>query len=442
MDLLNNDILKEKRFSCPSLKQTFSIILSIGLWILAVLSPIAFIIMPYVISNWKTDSCAMTCGGMYISIGVKELVLLVGLWALYSRPTKAFMPRIDVFKVGMMSICYLVIILFWLFYIIQILGKKLKDLSSIVSYAIYFIDSMLFLHYLALLLMWIRHQENVYNISVIRNVDGSRKHYAIGQCSIQKAALNVLEKYYIDFSEYNPYLPRPTSRSKINKFSNIKFYDLDGKMDVANGRNFSQQASKAVIAAAALGRRKEGRNDRFYEEVEIDRRIRKRKARLVAAAEEAFGHIARLNAFDMSKKANGSMNPDEAAQAIFPTLARPLQKYLRTTRQQLHYPLESIMKHLAHCVMFDMSARAFLERYTCDQPCISYATNGHPQDWTLICDFSATKQLNDGMIFQLQQNDISLVVVVSRTPIFNITEQAYDTDTNRFILRLNSETSV
>nr|XP_047129313.1 vang-like protein 2-B isoform X1 [Hydra vulgaris] len=442
MGLFDDDDVEHRNFSCLNFKQTLSIIFSIGLGIFAILSPIAFLVMPNLISNWKTDSCAMTCGGMYISIGVKELVLLVGIWALYFRPTKAFMPRIDVFKVGMLSIGYLVVTLFWLFYVIQIFGKKSSDLSGIVSFAIYFIDSMLFLHYLALLLMWIRHQENIYNVSVIRNVDGSRKHYMIGQCSIQKAAVNVLEKYYIDFNEYNPYLPRPTSRSKINKFSNIKFYDLDNKMDMGNGKNFSQQASKAVIAAAALGRRKEGRNDRFYEELEIDRRVRKRKARLVAAAEEAFGHIARLNAFDTSKKANGSMNPDEAAQAIFPTLARPLQKYLRTTRQQLHYPLESIMKHLAHCIMFDMSARAFLERYTCDQPCVGYVSSSQSQDWTLISDFAATKQLSDGMIFQLQQNDISLVVVVSRTPIFKISEHAYDIDTNRFILRLSSETSV
>ena len=33
---------------------------------------------------------------------------------------------------------------------------------------------------------------------------------------------------------------------------------------------------------------------RFYEQEEYERRVRKRKARLVAAAEEAFTHIKRL----------------------------------------------------------------------------------------------------------------------------------------------------
>ena len=35
-------------------------------------------------------------------------------------------------------------------------------------------------------------------------------------------------------------------------------------------------------------------NERFYEEHEFERRVRKRKARLITAAEEAFTHIKRL----------------------------------------------------------------------------------------------------------------------------------------------------
>ena len=130
--------------------------------------------------------------------------------------------------------------------------------------------------------MWLRHEEKIYTISVVRNVDGMRKFYNMGQNSIQKAAVFILERYYIDFTEYNPYMPRPLSRTKVNKLQGLKLYDLEGKN---NGddmiENLSQQDSKAFIAAAAAGRRKEGRNDRFYEEQELDRRIRKRRARLV-----------------------------------------------------------------------------------------------------------------------------------------------------------------
>ena len=431
----------KKRFTCPSSRQALSILLSIILALFAIFSPIAFVIIPVLQTDWdKVEKCGIGCDGMYIGIGVKELVLIFGLWALYVRPNKAFLPRPNIFKVGMTVIVYIVIICFWLFYALRVVKHKTSNQSDVVSFASTFMDSMLFLHYLALLLMWIRRQENVYTVSVIRNVDGMRKFYNIGQCSIQKAALYVLERYYVDFTEYNPYMPRPSSRTKINKFNNLKFYDLDGKGD-GKDSSMSQASTKAMIAAAA-GRRREGRNDRFYEEQELDRRIKKRKARLVAAAEEAFGHIARLHAYEMSKKAAGSMDPEEAAQAIFPTLARPLQKYLRTTRQQLHYPLESILKHLAHCITFDLSARAFLERYVCDQPCISYVGYDRTQEWTLISDISPTRQTGEGTVFQLKREDITLVVALSRMPVFEIDEDPYNNDMNKFILRLNSETSV
>lgn len=345
----------------------------------------------------------------------------------------------------MMVLVYIAIIFFWLFYAFRVMGKKQVSHQQIVTFSTSFLDAMLFLHYLALLLMWLRHDEKVFTVSVVRNVDGMRRFYNVGQNSIQKTAQHVLERYYVDFTEYNPYTPRPSSRSKINnKLSGLKLYDLDGKggADAKGLENLSQQASKAMIAAAAVGRRKEGRNDRFYEEQELDRRIRKRRARLVAAAEEAFGHIARLNAYEMSKKAAGAMDTEEASQAIFPTLARPLQKYLRTTRQQLHFPLESIMKHLSHCITFDLSARAFVQRYIIDQPCVSHADARGREEWTLTCDVSPSRQVSAGTVFSLKNNNITIVVVVARSPVLKVREQAYNSDLDKFILRLNSEKSV
>lgn len=57
------------------------------------------------------------------------------------------------------------------------------------------------------------------------------------------------------------------------------------------------------------------------------------------------------------------MDSKEAAEAIFPSMARALQKYLRITRQQPAYPMDSIVEHLAMCVNYDMSPRAFLAEY-------------------------------------------------------------------------------
>lgn len=42
-------------------------------------------------------------------------------------------------------------------------------------------------------------------------------------------------------------------------------------------------------------RRDSSHNERFYEEHDYERRVKKRRARLITAAEEAFTHIKRLH---------------------------------------------------------------------------------------------------------------------------------------------------
>lgn len=47
------------------------------------------------------------------------------------------------------------------------------------------------------------------------------------------------------------------------------------------------------MLAAHARRRDSSHNERFYEEYEYERRVKKRRARLITAAEEAFTHIKR-----------------------------------------------------------------------------------------------------------------------------------------------------
>ena len=68
------------------------------------------------------------------------------------------------------------------------------------------------------------------------------------------------------------------------------------------------------------------------------------------------------------------MDPYEAAQAIFPSMARPLQKYLRITRQQPRHTVDSILQHLAICLSHDMSARAFTEKFLVSAPVMQVMT--------------------------------------------------------------------
>lgn len=64
------------------------------------------------------------------------------------------------------------------------------------------------------------------------------------------------------------------------------------------------------------------------------------------------------------------------------------------------------------------------------------------QSWSLICDQVLSQPIKKGTVFQLRQNDVSLLCTVHPLPHFNVTEEVIDPASNRFVLRLNSETSV
>lgn len=82
--------------------------------------------------------------------------------------------------------------------------------------------------------------------------------------------------------------------------------------------------------------------------------------RLVVAVEEAFTHIRRLQEEEAAvtpKHPREVMDPREAAQAIFAPMARAMQKYLRTTRQQPYHSMESIISHLQFCITHNMTPK-------------------------------------------------------------------------------------
>lgn len=87
-------------------------------------------------------------------------------------------------------------------------------------------------------------------------------------------------------------------------------------------------------------------------------------SRLVVAVEEAFTHVRRLQEEEKKKPPGDVMEAREAAQAIFPSMARALQKYLRTTRQQHCHSMDSIQSHLAFCITNNMSPKVHTHTHT------------------------------------------------------------------------------
>ncbi|XP_013772851.1 vang-like protein 2 [Limulus polyphemus] len=405
----------------------------------AFLSPIVMVILPKIETlKWKVQKCGPECDGLLISCSFKLLILLIGTWAVFFRKPKATMPRIFIFRALVLALVFIFTFSYWLFYVVRIVEKRKSDYEisyhSIVLFAVSHVDALLFIHYLAVVLMEVRQLQPQYFVKVVRSSDGESHCYSMGQLSIQRAAVWVLEHYYRDFSIYNPYLE--TLPSKTRKPASVfKFYDVDG---TPNNTTINGQ-SRAVLAASAR-RRDSSHNERFYEEQEYNRRVQKRRARLVTAAEEAFTHIKRLR--DEQGPAI-PMDPSEAAQAIFPSMARALQKYLRITRQQPRHTMQSILDHLTLSLTHDLSPKAFLEKYLTQVPVLQNDNEHTPvQTWALVCDVLLSRPVEQGCVFMLRQNDVSLLVSIHSLPHFSITEEIIDPKSNKFVLRLNSETSV
>ncbi|XP_030636103.1 vang-like protein 1 [Chanos chanos] len=415
--------------------------LSVILGLLVFLTPLAFLILPHVLWPDRLKSCGTACEGLFISVAFKLLILLLAVWALFFRPARAGLPRVFVFRALLAVLVLLFVLSYWLFYGVRILDSQDEDYQGIVQYAVSLVDALLFIHYLAIVLLELRQLQPFFSVCVMRSTDGETRHYNLGQLSIQRAALIIIENYYKDFPVHNPALLTASKSRAAKHLAGLKVYNVDGPGNNA-ATGLAQSQSRAMIAAAAR-RRDASHNELYYEEAEHERRVRKRKARLVVAVEEAFTHIRRMQEEEQKKSPGDVMDPREAAQAIFPSMARALQKYLRTTRQQHCHSMERIQQHLAFCITNNMTPKAFLESYLTPGPTLQYSRDHWlAKQWTLISEASVTSGLKDGAVFLLKCIDFSLVVTTKAIPFIKLSEEFIDPKSHKFVLRLQSETSV
>jgi vang-like len=64
------------------------------------------------------------------------------------------------------------------------------------------------------------------------------------------------------------------------------------------------------------------------------------------------------------------------------------------------------------------------------------------QTWSIACDRVLSCCAGEGTVLELRQGDVTLLVSVRRLPHFNLVEEVLDPKANKFVLRMNSETSV
>ncbi|KAJ7421599.1 VANGL planar cell polarity protein 2 [Pitangus sulphuratus] len=324
-----------------------------ALALLAFLTPLAFMLLPQLLWREELEPCGTPCEGLFISVAFKLLILLLGSWALFFRRPKAFFPRVFVFRALLMVLVFLLVVSYWLFYGVRILDSRDRNYQGVVQYAVSLVDALLFVHYLAVVLLELRQLQPQFTLKAVRSADGASRFYNVGHLSIQRAAVWILENYYHDFPVYNPALLNLPKSVLSKKMSGFKVYSLGEE----NSTNNSTGQSRAVIAAAAR-RRDNSHNEYYYEEAEHER-------------------------------------------------------------------------------------RAFLERYLTAGPTIQYHKDRWlAKQWTLVSEEPVTNGLKDGVVFVLKRQDFSLVVSTKKIPFFKLSEEFVDPKSHKFIMRLQSETSV
>ncbi|XP_053893332.1 vang-like protein 1 [Malaclemys terrapin pileata] len=158
------------------------------LGLLVFLTPIASILLPQILWWDELEPCGTVCEGLFISVAFKLLILLIGTWALFFRQSKADIPRVFVFRALLLVLIFLFVFSYWLFYDVRILDSKDTNYQGIVQYAVSLVDALLFIHYLAIVLLELRQLQPMFTVKVVRSTDGESRYYSLGHLRSESTA--------------------------------------------------------------------------------------------------------------------------------------------------------------------------------------------------------------------------------------------------------------
>lgn len=100
--------------------------LAVGVFVglLVVATPLVFLLLPAVMWPDRLQACGAACEGLFLSISFKLLILLVAVWALFLRPSRAGLPRVCVYRAFLTTLTLLLTMSYWLFYGVRILDAQ------------------------------------------------------------------------------------------------------------------------------------------------------------------------------------------------------------------------------------------------------------------------------------------------------------------------------
>ncbi|CAF1139081.1 unnamed protein product [Adineta ricciae] len=424
------------------------------LCLIAFISPVLFLSLPYTLNRY--DIISISDYTLFLTICFKFLFLFLGTtFVFHRRRNTIYLPRIHLQKLLFIILLTIILLTYWLYYLFKLLPFYIDKYNQILTMTSTYEDLLLFLLLLVIIILEIKWLYPKWIVKVVRSPDGQTKQYTIGSMSIQEASIYLLEQYYKDFPVFNPWLEN-AQQSQVKPYGGYSVKSTGSQSNASTllgGTNVNKDNGQSM----------RGYNDRFYAELEYERRVRKRRSKLISACEDAFTNVRKC--FNDKYNSNIPMDAREAAQAVFSSMARSLQKYLRITRQQPYFTRESIISHLSTCLTHDLSPRAFLQRYiqTESQPLATLlfptlSNDNAEQSWTIICDpqsylpdneekkmIAINQSIYTNLTCVLKQQNaehIALICTFHRIPRVHLIEKLFDTKNNKFVLKLNSETSV
>lgn len=138
-------------------------VIAMMLGLSAFLSPITMVILPKLgffpdsttvltmQQKLQLLSCNAECKGQLLGLAFKLVLLGIGSWAVFLRSKNATMPRIFLFRAGVLLLTTLCICTYWLFYVVQV--HNFINFQDLLNYSIYIIINYRLLRVLRLLLM-------------------------------------------------------------------------------------------------------------------------------------------------------------------------------------------------------------------------------------------------------------------------------------------------
>ena len=167
-------------------------------------TPILMVLIPkFGGKSWPTEECETECQSLLISFTMRLLILLVGTWALFWRKPQSNMPRVFKGRATVILILFILISVYWLFYVVRVIAIKESNYHVVVGFASNIIDCLIFIHYLAVVLVELRHLRSHYVVKIVRSPDGASSQFSVGPVSVQRLAIMCLNHYQTHFESYN-----------------------------------------------------------------------------------------------------------------------------------------------------------------------------------------------------------------------------------------------